>query len=78
MTEVYLFDWFNIQASLSAVCILKGKFGKITAKNCALQCSATGKMCVFDFKEILCIRSLLNVCHKSQGLKILLAVWQVK
>lgn len=42
MKEIFLFDWFNKQANLSAVCLVEAKFDKIATKNCALQCSATG------------------------------------
>lgn len=52
MTEIYLFDWFNIQASLSAVYILKGKFDKITAKKlCLTMLSYWENVCVFFLKK---------------------------
>lgn len=36
MREGFLFDWFNIQANLSAVCILEDKFDKTVTKKLCL------------------------------------------
>lgn len=47
MREVFLFDWFNKQANLSAVCTAEDKFDKTATKNCALQRSASGQIRVF-------------------------------